>query len=119
MKFTSTKQVNWENAQRDDPMWKQLKPGTQILYVPNHAEGDLNHPDVEIGFVTSYRPKTETVFCRYFSKHRRKDLRTKANSEGTPLANIVIKDSAPQNYVNMLLAQIVEDQFLQNARKPY
>ena len=34
-------------------MTTTLTRGTQILYVPMHAQGDTNHPDVEPGFVTS------------------------------------------------------------------
>lgn len=64
-------------------MTTTLTRGTQILYVPMHAQGDTNHPDVEPGFVTSQRG--DVVFCRYWSKHAPGELRTKANSEATPV----------------------------------
>lgn len=44
----------------------EFKRGTQILYVPNHADGDQDHPHVQQGFVTSVKEHTNTVFCRYW-----------------------------------------------------
>ena len=84
-----------------------LTRGTQILYVPMHAHGDTNHPDVEAGFVTSQRG--DTVFCRYWSKHTPGELRTKANSEGTPVDAIVIRDTVLQVQVAAALAAIDEE----------
>lgn len=81
-----------------------LTRGTQILYVPMHAHGDTNHPDVEAGFVTSVRG--DVAFCRYWSKYAPGELRTKANSEATPLAAIVVRDTVPQHQVTAALAAI-------------
>jgi len=81
-----------------------LKRGTQIAYVPMHASGSLHHPDVERGFVTSV--SGSFAFCRYWSKHSPGELRTKANSEGTPLECIVVVDSVPQADVDAALAVI-------------
>ncbi len=72
-----------------------LERGTQIVYVPRHAQyrrtdgtwtWDPDHPDVERGFVMSQRG--EFVFCRYWHKGEPGNLRTRANSEATPLACI-------------------------------
>ena len=82
----------------------EIERGTQILYIPTHANGDENHPDVEVGFVTSQR--SDTVFCRYWSKYHQDELRTKANSEGTPIEYIVVKDSMPQSIVDAALEWI-------------
>lgn len=57
-------------------MEESLKPGTQIIYIPMHAKGDENHPDVEEGFVTTHRPGSDAVYCRYWSKHYPGELRT-------------------------------------------
>jgi hypothetical protein len=57
----------------------KFEKGDKIIYVPLHAEGDINHPDCERGYVTSVS-KIGTVFCRYFYPDGR--LRTVANSEG-------------------------------------
>ena len=65
----------------DQEQW--FPPMTQIKYTPTHAEGVPDHPDIEYGFVTSV--KGDTIFCRYWSKHNPDDLRTTANSEGTPI----------------------------------
>lgn len=43
-----------------------MKIGTQVAYLPTHADGDVTHPDVEFGFVTSARG--EAHFCRYWRK---------------------------------------------------
>ncbi len=86
-----------------------LTQGAQILYVPNHANGDLDHPDVEAGFVTSMKPGSNVVFCRYWiNRHRPMGLRTTANSEATYMRNIVVKDTVPQEQVDKKIAKILE-----------
>jgi hypothetical protein len=82
-----------------------LKPGTQILYMPMHVRGDEDHPDVEAGFVTSHT-QPDVVFCRYWNKYYPNELRTKANSERTPLWCIKEKDTRPQAVVDALLAEL-------------
>ena len=61
-----------------------VQPGDQIACVPNHADDDLHHPDVEFGFIVSMF-QDDAAYCRYWSKNEKGDLRTKANSELTPL----------------------------------
>lgn len=59
------------------------EPKLQIAYIPSHCKGDINHADVEHGFVTSV-VKNGSVFCRFWLKqygHTVCELRTKANSE--------------------------------------
>lgn len=68
-------------------MSEELKRGQQIALVPDHANGNLGHRDVEFGFVTSV--KGDTVFCRYWSRYSPGELRTKANSEGADRRLIV------------------------------
>jgi len=80
----------------------ELKRGTQIAYVPNHAGELLNHLDVERGFVTSTNDKF--AFCRYWSKYGNKDhLRTTANSEATPPDRLVIDKSRSQELIDEML----------------
>jgi hypothetical protein len=38
-----------------------MKPGTQVLYVPPQARGNVNHPDVRAGFVVSTHDLDATV----------------------------------------------------------
>lgn len=76
-----------------------IQRGTQIAYIPVHAEGDIAHTDVEFGFVTSVRGSI--AFCRYWNKLG--ILRTKANSEATPLSRIIPHDSYPQSKIDALL----------------
>jgi hypothetical protein len=79
----------------------EIKRGTQIAYIPQHAEGNIEHPSVEFGFVTSMG--AGFAFCRYWSKCHPDELRTKANSEATPLNKIVPHVSYPQRRVDALL----------------
>jgi hypothetical protein len=44
-----------------------MKTGTQIIYVPTHANGDEDHPDAEPGFVTSI--SGDCAYCRFWLKH--------------------------------------------------
>jgi len=85
-------------------MTEPIERGTQIAYIPMHADGDIGHPDVEFGFVTSVRGST--AFCRYWSKSSPGVLRTQANSEGTPSSMIVRHTSTLQGIVNQLLEGI-------------
>jgi len=67
---------------------KILAIGEQIAYIPMHAEGDINHPDVEFGFITGFNSDGDP-FCRYWRKGQPGTLRTTANSECTPRDMVV------------------------------
>lgn len=58
------------------PMYK---PGIPIIYVPTHANGDKNHPDVERGYIYWYNGG-RSVFCKFYHKNS-KELRTTSCSE--------------------------------------
>lgn len=73
--------------------------GDQIAYIPAHADGDINHPDVEFGFVTGGPNAMECFFCRYWSKETPYELRTKANSEMTPSYMMRYFQSVPDKLV--------------------
>jgi hypothetical protein len=81
-----------------------VKIGTQIVYVPGHAD-TLDHKDVQWGFVTKVMPDGD-AFCRYFRSKDSNELRTKANSERTPGACLEIIDSRPQDIVTGLLIEL-------------
>lgn len=81
-----------------------MKQGTQIAYIPTHAEGDLSHPDVEFGFVISEHGNSH--FCRYWRNGELGTLRTTANSELTPTDNLVKHNSVSQVFVNYLLVEL-------------
>jgi hypothetical protein len=74
-------------------METKFKRGEQIAYIPRHAEGKISHPDVEFGFVTSGPNANGDYFCRYWLRETECDLlpklRTKANSECTPVELLV------------------------------
>jgi len=80
-----------------------MKRGTQIVYVPYHAEGDADHPDCEPGFVTSVHRNERAAFCRYWRKPELDQLRTTANSELTPIISLIICDTVPQSQVDAAL----------------
>ncbi len=87
----------------------ELKRGTQIVYIPSHAMGVINHPDCEEGFVTSRTTNKieEVYFCRYWSKGHRYRLRTTANGEATNMRDLVVKDTRPQGVIEEVM-RIIE-----------
>ena len=81
---------------------KSFKPGNQIVYTPDHAYGNFIHEDSEFGFVTSVIDD-KSVFCRYWSKIEEGELRTKANSESTPIRCLHHFEYTDQKIVNHLM----------------
>ena len=81
-----------------------MNTGTQIAYVPMHAGGDLNHPDVEFGFVT--REATGHHWCRYWRRGQPGQLRTVANSELTSDDCLVVHASVLQTVVDGCLSML-------------
>ena len=76
-----------------------MKIGTQIAYVPRHAHGDIQHPDVEFGFVTNIGNDTN-CWCRFWQKGKvGMELRTTANSEVTPNCLLVEFASLEQAHI--------------------
>lgn len=84
-----------------------MKPGTQIIYIPNHADRDPNHPDCELGFVTAECRELNSHFCRYWRTGMAgKELRTTANSESTPNENLeewpILPQAEIDSWIQML-----------------
>lgn len=84
----------------------QLKRGTQVLYIPEHAV-DLNDPVCEQGFVTHVPAPGTHVFVRYF--HADGSLRTWANSELTPVNRLWEIVLRPQEEIASLLRELGYD----------
>ncbi len=42
-----------------------LKTGDRVAYVPYHANGDLNHPDIEIGTISSMKDVSKTILPHF------------------------------------------------------
>lgn len=76
---------------------KKFEPRDQIAYIPQHAKGDINHPDVDFGFVVHVR--RNLIFCRYWMPDFL-ELRTITVSEGTPIQYLVHHISVPKQKVN-------------------
>ena len=81
----------------------ELKRGTQIIYVPDHANDDVNHPDCEPGFTSVVLQSGQLLRCRYWSKTYPGELRTRSNSELAHERNLVVRDTVPQAQVEAAL----------------
>lgn len=79
--------------------------GEQIVYIPNHAGGDPDHPDCERGFV--YRGGSLTAKCRFWHRDQPGVMRTRANSEKAYCRDLKhIPDYIPQEVVDAWLTII-------------
>lgn len=100
---------------------QRLDPGTQIAYFPDHVLDNLaneewpdyslfSHDEIEFGFLT--RDNGQSIFCRYWitinfsddesssdDRWQYLELRTKANSEKTPWANLILIETVPKKLV--------------------
>lgn len=84
-----------------------MKRGTQIAYIPNHAHGDINHPDVEFGFVTSQRDEISIHFCRFWRRGAEgKSLRTTSCSESVCDVNLVKHEYVSQHIIENTLQEL-------------
>ncbi len=81
-----------------------LKTGTQIIYVPDHARGDITHPDCEEGFVTSEHEKW--AFCRFFKMMPCNELKPVASKEMVLMKNLVKHPHRPQYIVDNLIKEL-------------
>ena len=80
--------------------------GDQIAYIPHHVSGDVEHPDVELGFVTSV--DGDRVWCRFWRKGEIGKLRTIANSELVMQSDLVHYQSVSRDQVESALDSIAE-----------
>jgi len=86
-----------------------MKPGTQVVYVPSEADGNIFHNSCEFGFVTSEHPDHEAHFVRYWRKGQiGRELRTTANSELTYNNDMQEYYSTSQDNVDKQLILIKE-----------
>jgi len=88
----------------------KLERGTQIVYRPSHYSGDTFDylTGVQPGFVTSGPDNEGAYFCRYWIVKDKKvvnELRTKAGSESTPIVNISVLETVPQEWVEQALEE--------------
>ena len=86
-------------------MMNDFYRGQQIVYIPNHANGDKGHPDCERGFVTS--ANEQTVFCRFWHRSDPGILRNRSNSESCRVEDVESEpDYIPQEVVDAWLTII-------------
>ena len=76
---------------------------TQVVLIPPHVAGDISNPDCEYGFVTKMHSNGKDAYCRYWSRNKVGQLRTKANSELTPLSMLVPCESVMPERVEYVI----------------
>lgn len=81
-----------------------FKTGTQIVYIPGHAGGKIDHPDCEFGFITSV--VGNICYCRFWTKKGSAVLRTKSNSEAVRYDYLVCFDIENQSFVDDLIDEL-------------
>jgi hypothetical protein len=98
-----------------------LSIGQQVFYVPDYVptingfgDRDLDHPDVEPGFVSGVTPNfPNSRYCRYFHHLSRTGgaliLRTVSCSQLTSNHQLVARDYTDQATIDFYLKQIEED----------
>jgi hypothetical protein len=82
-----------------------MKAGTQIVYMPSIAKGNLKHKEVEYGFVLE--PKGEYFhWCHFWNKNSPGKLRTRKRPDMVPNDNLVEKKSVPQKQVDEMMEKL-------------
>lgn len=95
-------------AKKEEIVAEPLAVGTQIAYVPDHARGDVRHPDCQYGFVTAYVDPIKSYFCRYWRRGKEGvELRTRAGSEMTYARHVIPFESTLQEAVERELTAIL------------
>lgn len=93
-----------------------LRVGKQVAYIPSHVIEKCGSArraivtdadDVEYGFVSSWND--QTVFCRFWSLHSPKELRTTANSAGCNIEDLYFYPSRMQSVVDNKINTLREE----------
>lgn len=95
-----------------------LTRGTQVVYVPYHAGDNLQHPSCEFGFVLGVSSTTNEYTLQPYADVRywrgtTNELRTRANSERTPLDRLFEPlpfQKRPQWMIDLLIERIESGQ---------
>jgi len=92
-------------------IYRNLKAGTQILYLPTHLKekADICNMEIQFGFVTSKKNNNQ-VYCRYYSIYDLTTLRTLSCSERANLDDIYILKTMEPNIVKYWLKYISLDE---------
>jgi len=87
---------------------EQIIPGTQVIYIPLHADHDPDHKDVEEGFVTSVRNdgRRVVVFVRFFRQRGSGlDLRTSNSSSSCDLHTLAFGCFRDQDTIDRMTSE--------------
>lgn len=84
----------------------QFKPGVQVAYIPHHAGGDIDHKDVEYGFITGASKDHNYLFCRFWRQGYPGQLRTTSCSKATPVVNLQLFKTVRQPIVDQMMISL-------------
>jgi len=82
--------------------------GLQIIYVPTHANGNLNHPDCEQGFVMYTKVDTAFAYCAFWRKGTN-ELRTLSNAEGVYYRDLIAAPTRSPEVVDAAIALLLQE----------
>lgn len=91
----------------------ELERGMQIAYVPMHAEGNIEHVDVEFGVVVRPHAHEASHYCLYWTQRstpEQPEMRTKLNAELTPTWTLVKVSVVSEEHVRAALAEYQKHQ---------
>lgn len=93
---------------------KILKRGTQIAYIPDHADNNLDHADVEYGFITSIKKiemgmMEELIFCRFWNNNNLDELWTTSCSVCVPIDKLIYFILKPKNVIDEALEKYCDN----------
>lgn len=94
--------VGLTNIRKGKGEFTMFNVGDEIVYVPDHAEGDPKHPDCEHGFITAVYPEDRVAMCRFFRRGTY-ELRTVSNGERAAFRNLMRVKLAPPGVIDQAL----------------
>lgn len=83
-----------------------FKQGMQVAYIPQHAEKDINHEDVEYGFITKVDTERRVAWVRYWRGKDNLILRTDDNSQRTRFDSLVPHALCSRKTIDYMLHQL-------------
>jgi len=92
-------------------VYRNLKAGTQILYLPTHLKenADIRNMEIQFGFVTSKKNNNQ-IYCRYYSIYDLTTLRTLSCSECANIGDVYVLKTMEPEIVKYWLKYIALDE---------
>ena len=92
-----------------DYITAEFMVGDQIAYLPTHVEGEIEHSDVEFGFITTINERHRRAWCRFFF-HGTTELRTVSNSEVVGLESLLKYHHSEHRVIRAAQEKVWHDQ---------